>query len=295
MYFGKIDIKNNKYLSNENKKSKYNVINIHCTDKCNFSCKHCFVKKENNEMDLQKAKICIDKIHDYFVEENIKNGRINLAGGEPLLYPYIFDLIDYINKKNIIVSIITNAFSINKELIDKFKNKVDIIGISVDALDKDTNRKIGRCNKNEVVIPDENFYIEKCLLIKKANIKLKVNICVSKLNINIDFSNFLENVNPDRLKIIQMICEEDINDNEYLEKLLVEDKEFKNFAYKYKKYDPVIENSDDLTDSYPILDSNYCICTINDHKSSNSLLDNDLKDCLEELNIDYQKFSKRYM
>ncbi len=73
----------------------FDCINLHFIDKCNYQCKHCFVKKEKNELSIDDIKLFVDKISDYFSKNKIKNGRINLAGGEPLLSDNINEIIDY--------------------------------------------------------------------------------------------------------------------------------------------------------------------------------------------------------
>lgn len=47
-----------------------------------------------------------------------------------------------------------------------------------------------------------------CNKIKKSGIKLKINTCLSKLNCNEDFNDFINEVKPDRYKILQMNCSE---------------------------------------------------------------------------------------
>ena len=269
---------------------KINVINFHCTDRCNFSCKHCFVKKECKEVKFEDAKKCVDKISEYFILNNINNGRINLAGGESLLYPNLDRLIDYIHSKNIRISIITNGSLIKKDFIELIKNRVDMIGISVDSLSSKINSKIGRGTCQ--LLPDENFYLEKCQIIKNSGIKLKINICVSKLNIKSNFQNFLEIVKPDRLKILQMVVQENVNNK--IKDLQVSEKEFNNFINKYKEFNPIIENKEDIEQSYLILDSNCCISTSNDHSSKYSLLKTSLSKILNKIKLDQLKFNKRY-
>ena len=35
----------------------FKCINFHFIDKCNYKCKHCFVKKEQNELSMNEIKI----------------------------------------------------------------------------------------------------------------------------------------------------------------------------------------------------------------------------------------------
>ena len=94
----------------------YNVINLHLTEICNYRCSYCFAKfNVQNELGIDAWKQVVDQIKNYFDLNAIKDGRINLAGGEPLLLNYLDKLIDYIHSSNIKVSIITNASLLSKE------------------------------------------------------------------------------------------------------------------------------------------------------------------------------------
>ena len=70
------------------------TFNLHFVDLCNFSCKHCFVKKNGKELSLDNIKLIVDKLVKYQKDNNIKV-RVNLAGGEPLLSNKIQEIIDY--------------------------------------------------------------------------------------------------------------------------------------------------------------------------------------------------------
>ncbi len=273
------------------KKAVFNVINFHCIDSCNFHCKHCFVSKNNKIVDLNKAKSCIDKISDYFKLNKIKNGRINLAGGEPFLYPHLRELIEHINSKGILISIITNGSLVNKQVLDDIFDKIDMIGISIDGLSKDVNSQLGRCTEKN--IPDYNWYLDKCSLIKNYGIKLKVNICVSEMNKGVDFTAFLDKVNPERLKILQMVVQDDVNMD--ASKYIISSDDFEKFVQKYERFKPIVESSDDIENSYLILDSNCCISTNNNHKSTISLLDCSLNDAIKQIKLNDKKFYSRYL
>ncbi|MDE5715710.1 MAG: radical SAM protein, partial [Anaeroplasmataceae bacterium] len=174
------------------------TINLHFTDLCNFKCQHCFVnKQQGNELSLKEIKIIIDKIYFYSKENNVSI-RINLAGGEPLASKNIQAIIDYIFSKEMEVSIITNGYYLSKDFIENNKNKLSMIGISIDSICDNTNRLIGRCSGNRV-LTEENL-LKKCFCIKCNGIKLKINTCISSLNKNENLCSFLEKVQPNRFK-----------------------------------------------------------------------------------------------
>lgn len=264
----------------------YSCINLHFTDFCNFNCKHCFVKKENCELSMEQLKIIVDKIDFYYKSNNI-SGRINIAGGEPLLSRNIDQLIDYISSKNIKISIITNGYYLNEEFIKKHKNQIETIGISVDSLNYETNLKIGRYSRNNTLSREKIIYISK--VIKDNGINLKINTCISKLNVNENFNDFINEIKPDRFKILQMFS----NDRSVSD-LELSNEEVKEFINRIK-YPFIFESSEEMKESYIIIDSNGNISTDNMHISSISIFDYDIDEAITTLNINYQNYLKRYL
>ncbi len=264
----------------------YDCINLHFTDYCNFSCKHCFVKKENNELPMDELITIVDKVKRYFDTNNVK-GRINIAGGEPLVSKNIDDLITYIASKGILVSIITNGYLLDEEFINKHKNHLYSIGISVDSIDYDTNIIIGRCCKFNVLTKDKIIHLSK--LIKDAGIKLKINTCVSKLNVNEDFNEFINIIKPDRYKIFQMVCYDQSQKNNS-----ASSDELQSFLEKIN-YNYIYESADSMKESYIIIDSQGNLSTNNLHLNNASVLCHEITDIISNLNIDYENYIKRYI
>lgn len=99
---------------------------------CNLKCKWCYSKyKENEYMELEFAKQAIDKFYS--------NGgkRIVLIGGEPTVYPYFGEIIDYISAYRIDIGVASNGigFSKQKYLNDLIDNKKMIhINLSLKAV-----------------------------------------------------------------------------------------------------------------------------------------------------------------
>lgn len=92
--------------------------------------------------------------------------EFNIAGGEPMLYPGLVELVQYIRDKGVKVSLITNGSLMDEEWVKNCAWMYETIGFSVDSLNDETNRKIGRCNKNGKPIPAGRI-VELCRLIRK--------------------------------------------------------------------------------------------------------------------------------
>lgn len=251
------------------------TINLHFTDLCYFSCKHCFVRKQRHELSFKEVCLIVDKI----AEQALKNGltvRINLAGGEPLISRNIQSIIDYIFAKGMEVSIITNGYYLTKEFIEQNKNKISMIGISIDSLHHKTNYLIGRCVDVKTITEEE--MIKKCGHIKKNGIKLKVNTCITSLNKNEDLSDFFKKVQPDRLKILRVLSERKD------ESFLITDQDWVNTQDKYKDLNAIFEDNDFMKESYIIIDSFGNLTKNNLHLSNNSILKNSIESCFDNLN-----------
>ena len=202
-----------KYIQVENEKGeinmKPNVVNFHITDRCNYHCQYCFAKFKKKDPSLEEAKHIVDEIKGYFVEYGITNGRINLAGGEPTVYPYIEEIIRYIHKQGIKCSIITNGSHLTEEFCIRMSGMLDMIGISIDAATEDGNIRVGRCNMNGVPNFDQLARISD--IIHTNGIRLKINTVVSKLNLHEDLNSVYGRLRPNKVKLFYMHVVDNIN------------------------------------------------------------------------------------
>ncbi|WP_264229684.1 viperin family antiviral radical SAM protein [Acholeplasma laidlawii] len=275
---------------------KFNVINFHLTEVCNYRCTYCFAKfKNENELNLNEWTKAVDIVSDYFKRNKIKKGRINLAGGEPLVLPFLDDLIDYIYSKGIIASIITNGSLLTKERIDKWTNKIETLGVSVDSLNKETNLSIGRNSGRKTL--DLNNLIEVLNYAKEKQMKLKVNTVVSKLNIEENILPLYKAVNFDRVKLLQVRIQGNCNENAKKHEITNED--FKNYVEKIvkEKRNIVIEPEEDIESSYIIIDphGNLISNENNYHNKTGSIFEENLEDLILKAGINYETFIKRYI
>ncbi|GHU90916.1 hypothetical protein FACS189476_11360 [Spirochaetia bacterium] len=117
------------------------VVNLHIHERCNFHCKHCFAhfgSRQTLKVDAWKA--IVDRI---MIAIPVK--RFNLAGGEPLLYDQLSQLIKYIKGMGVEVSIISNGYLMDEWRLDEYLGKVSMIGVSIDCLSHEGLINIGRC------------------------------------------------------------------------------------------------------------------------------------------------------
>ncbi len=272
-----------------------NVIYFHFTNCCNYKCVYCFAKSKNKakELSFEECMQVVDMIQEYFVENNISDGRINLVGGEPLVSPFIQELIDYCFQKGIQVSIVTNASLLSCDFVQKNKNKLYMIGISVDSLIEKTNLKIGRCCASKTL--NREALVKICKEIKKCGIKLKINTVVSKLNCKENFADFNNEVEADKIKVFQMCHVKGVNDKARQYK--ISQVEFESFCNNNQTANiMVVESESDMQSSYLMI-NNYGDFILNDngeYKSYGNILKEKLSALIKKSNFDGLKFEKRY-
>ena len=122
------------------------VIRVDLTYKCNLRCKICFEFGENPQEKNKEATddkdISIDSLKKIIDEVNSFKPTFYLSGGEPLIYPKIIELLEYLQHKKLYSLINTNGVLLKKYAEDLVKLKVDKIIVSIDGPEKvhDLNR-----------------------------------------------------------------------------------------------------------------------------------------------------------
>lgn len=272
-----------------------NVFNFHLTNSCNYNCAYCFGKfSDKNVMTFEQACLVVDNIARCFKKEGIDNGRINLAGGEPLLCPYLEELIDYINAYGIKVSVITNGSLLTEDIIKGWKEKVYCIGLSIDSVSAETNVAIGRCCNNKTISTKQLIRLTQA--IHRNGIKLKINTVVSKLNVNEDMTELYKRLKPDRLKLMQMEIVDGVND--CAKNLAISNKAFDEFCKRHKNCcrDTVCEYSGDMENSYLMINpqGEFQINNGGEYKICGNCLNDEISEVLKEAPVSEDKFNLRY-
>lgn len=274
---------------------KFNVINYHITNKCNYHCTYCFGKFKGKAPSIYEAKKIINNIASYFRKNKINDGRINFAGGEPTLYKHLDELIDYSNSLGITTSIITNGYLLTPERIRSWKGKISIIGISVDSLSSDSNNKIGRSYLNNSISLTQLKELSNS--IHECNIDLKINTVVSKLNINENFSELYHALKPKKIKLFQMHLIDGINNKS--KKYEITKKEFDEFCKKHQEFESIIiaEPCGSMENSYLMInpEGEFQLNNNGNYKTFGNLNTNSLYEILKNVPLDSNKFNLRYL
>lgn len=229
----------NKFYPKANLQS--GTLRIVLTTKCNYQCKYCFAE---GEKDKQIRIIPIEKLKQIIkISKEFGINKIKLTGGEPLLYPQIKELLEYIRKIDIpYVDLTTNISMLNEETIDLLNRyNVNALTLSLNTLNKNKfeylsgffnfdlvkenlertiNKFQGKIRINCIVFDeqyDENDYENIIDLCKKHNLGMRI-IEPSKVEgfpITYTKDKFIKFTNKLRKKANKVI-QSDCNSVEYL-------------------------------------------------------------------------------
>jgi radical S-adenosyl methionine domain-containing protein 2 len=288
------------------------VINWHITEACNYSCRYCYAhwcKPKQRELihDKEQTKALLLAICDYFqpghgsglLSPNMKWStiRLNIAGGEPLLYPEQALFIAKTAKKlGMNVSLISNGSRLTHELMQNLAPYLSLFGLSLDSTSEIINKGIGRVD-NKANFLDLNSTQLILEFGKRTNplMDLKLNTVVNRANYLANMTDVIASFKPKRWKILRMLPV--INGN-----LDVSDKQFRSFIDRNSKYKHLmcVENNDDMSESYIMIDplgrffQNKPESSGDGYVYSIPILKTGVGMALKDINFSSKKFLNRY-
>lgn len=218
---------------------KYDNWRLLLTSECNARCFFCHKDGAENKGNLLDMKI-IDNILLKYGKE-IK--KIRLAGGEPLLHPEIFNIIEKCSCHTKDIGLVTNGLLLKKYFNEIIKSNLSKITISLHVYNEDKYEKITKINKN--FLKDLIITIKELTKYKKV----KLNAVVIK-NIN---------TTKDELKKILNFCITNNLDIEFIELDLgsLEQIDFKKYHLSPEDLKSKIEKIFNIEMNYSDEESNY--------------------------------------
>lgn len=243
------------------------VINWHITEACNFTCRYCYAKWQADDMgreliqDRQGTWNMLSGIYDYFSPENLSNPlrkemvwdslRLNLAGGEPLLYQQkVIETIKAARQIGFTVSIITNGSRMDKALAEEMAPHLSVLGISLDSTNEQTNAAIGRIDRRSHLLSLAELG-SAIALAKSVNsaLKVKLNTVVNALNWHQDMSDLVASVGPVKWKVLRMLPS-------VTDELAITEQAFQHFVRRHQSHREImcVEDNADMAESYLMID-----------------------------------------
>lgn len=251
------------------------VVNLHVTERCNYRCTYCFGKWGLLEefgaetsvwaVNTEACRI-MRQLFEMFRKDRGSDVpiRFNLVGGEPALLPNIGDLIEFARTRlRTRVSYVTNGLMLQRFDAEWTAGNIDIVGISIDSSRRSSNEQIGRATRSGEIfdLTDVGMRVqairEAADRLQIGRPEIKVNTVVSALNVDEDFGAVLNEVKPDRWKILKMLPV-------YSTKTAISDGAFHGFVDRHREYVSehskfnrlviTTEDNEEMTGSYAMVD-----------------------------------------
>ncbi|CAG9764160.1 unnamed protein product [Ceutorhynchus assimilis] len=288
---------------NYNKKSSAKVdtlipksVNYHFTRVCNYSCGFCFhTAKTSFMLPLDEVKRGFDLLKKAGME------KINFSGGEPFLPKrgkFLGEMVQYCRETlKVSVSIISNGSMITEKWLQKYGKFVDILAVSCDSFNEETNTKIGRRQGS-------SDHVKKLWQIRdwctKYDILFKINTVVNTYNQHETMIDEIKQLNPIRWKVFQCLLIEGENAGEEALRnaadFYISEETFKAFIKRHESIRCIVpESNDKMQNSYLILDEymRFLDCQGGSKEPSKSILDVGVENALRFSGFDEAMFKKR--
>lgn len=185
------------------------TVNVFLTAACNFRCRHCYAtfKDIRNScgafMPPDLVRGIIERIGREPLPPRCPARKITFVGGEPTLCPDLDRHVAYAHGLGLVTTVITNGTKITPAYLRAFQGSLDWLGFSIDSLDRQTNRQIGRCFPSGDGLSAED-YRQRINWARDGGFRLKLNTVVNALNWREDMGAFIAAVAPTRWKLLQV-------------------------------------------------------------------------------------------
>ena len=269
-------------------------VNYFPSRQCNYSCGFCFHTDTSSYL-LPFADIK----HGLSMLRDAGMRKLNIAGGEPFLNPKLLaQMIKYCKEELGVesISIVSNGSKITRSWLEANGKWLDILAVSCDSFNAETNKKIGRGDDGGNV--DWLFRIaEWC---REFGIMFKLNTVVNIHNWDEDLTTHIERLAPFCWKVFQCLIVAGENDNPDRKrdatKFLVTEEQWRTFCDRHKHLPCYVpEDNASMASSYLLLDEHMRFMDKGEGMMtlSESILEVGVKAATQQVKWDKESFVQR--
>ena len=276
------------------------AVNFHVWQPCNMHCKFCFARFNDVREEVLPAGH-LDRADALLLVRSVAAAgfeKINFAGGEPLLCPWLVELIAEANSAGLVTSVVTNGSLVNAEFVTSVTGILDWLTVSVDSVRESVQVALGRFGPRRSVV-DEASLISICSAVKGVEIGLRVNTVVTRANLDDDLRGFISVARPVRWKVMQMLPIRGQNDR-HSASLAVTEEQFAGFVSRHSELrllgiEIVAEYNEDMTSSYVMIDPAGRFFDNFDgvHSYSDFILQAGVDDALRQVRVSRERYLRR--
>ncbi len=225
---------------------KVRSANIHLDGRCNYRCAHCFdTCLPKKGMPPENWRPLLEYLRSVGIT------KINIAGGEPFLYPHLKEMCGLVGSMGFTVSIVSNGSLITREKIEELAGTVKWLGLSVDSPDEADELAIGRntgAGNHLRHIADVSRWAHGC------GMKVKLNITVLRQSWDKDFHGFIDEVRPERVKAFRALTLKNANDDRP-DTWSISDEQYARFRAAHRDVENMVfEDNSDMIGTYLMFD-----------------------------------------
>ena len=232
--------------------------NFHLWKPCNMTCGFCFATFQDVGRDDLPMGHLPFKESLAVVEALATAGfdKVNFAGGEPILCPWLPDLLRRAKELGLTTSVVTNGSCVTQEWLELVDGCLDWAAVSIDTLDPVKLKSIGRTTRAGPM--SEADYLRVIGMLKQCDIRLKINTVVTRINYDEDLAGFIAKAGPERWKLLQVLPVKGQNDG-LVDNLVITGEEFAQYVARnlYVENMGIVvvpESNDMMTGSYVMVD-----------------------------------------
>ncbi|WAQ93939.1 RSAD2-like protein [Mya arenaria] len=272
-------------------------VNYHFTRKCNYQCGFCFhTAKTSFVLPLEDAKRGLSLLKDAGME------KINFSGGEPFIVKrgaFVGELVRFCKESLQLpsVTIVSNGSLVTENWFKTYGAYLDILAVSCDSFDPDTNEKIGRQQGQKNHLSSLRSVRRLCA---EYQVAFKLNSVVNTYNKDENMVEEVKQLNPCRWKVFQCLLIDGENAGadaiRNAQTFVISDEEFQSFLERHRDVECLVpESNEKMQNSYLILDEymRFLDCTKGSKQPSKSLLDVGVDNALLFSGFDERMFFKR--
>ncbi|XP_052001666.1 radical S-adenosyl methionine domain-containing protein 2 [Xyrauchen texanus] len=272
-------------------------VNYHFTRQCNYKCGFCFhTAKTSFVLPIEEAKRGLRLLKNAGME------KVNFSGGEPFLQDrgnFLGELVKYCKQELELpsVSIVSNGSLIKETWFQKYGDYLDILAISCDSFNEDTNKVIGRGQGKKSHLDNLHKVRNWC---RDYKVAFKINSVINTYNVDEDMTENITALNPVRWKIFQclLIYGENAGENSLreAENFVISDQQFQDFLIRHQSVACLVpESNKKMRDSYLILDEymRFLDCREGRKDPSKSILDVGVEEAIKFSGFDEKMFRIR--
>jgi radical S-adenosyl methionine domain-containing protein 2 len=243
-------------------------INYHLWQPCNMRCRFCFATFLDSKAIVPKGHLNKD---DALLLTRLLTqhcNKLTFAGGEPTLCPWLVELIQAAKDEGCTTMLVTNGSKLTPQLLERLEGRLDWITLSIDSLNEDNMRAMGRAIAGKKTI-SEQAYRNLVQELQKRNFQMKLNTVVTSINQKESMADFVRFMNPERWKIFQVLPIEGQNFNlpgqverhsgGTMKELLITSEQFEDYVFRHNHLkewgiNVVPEDNEAMTGSYAMVD-----------------------------------------